>query len=273
MNLIDIHSHCNFKAYDFDYKEVIKRALDDNIGLINVGSQYTTSQKACEISEEFDNVYASVGLHPIHLHELEIEEEGQKFLSKAEKLDLGLYQSLLDKHKKIVAIGEIGLDYYWADKEDKNVRELQYKAFADQFNFAYENKLPVIIHCRKGHEDLLEYLKMLVKDKPKQEFGVIHNYYGSFNRAMEYINLGFLISFTGIITYSNSCDKLIKRLPEDKIMAETDCPYITPGDLKGQRNEPLFVKYVAEKMAKIRNITTEKAFKLSLENAKRLFKI
>ena len=169
--------------------------------------------------------------------------------------------------------GFINLDYHWLPKEVdfERVKQKQVQVFQAQFALAQANDLPVIIHCRKAHDDLMEVLTDLTKDKSKPELGVVHNYYGSFNRAAKYIELGFLISFTGLITYNDSCDSLIRRLPIEKIMLETDCPYMAPEPKKGSRNEPLYIKYILEKFAKIKNIPTEEAARITTENARRLF--
>lgn len=272
--IIDVHSHCNFNAYLDDYKEVIEDSLNNNVGMIMVGSQFSSSERAAKLAQEYKkNVYASIGLHPVHQFATQIDEDGQKFKTKAESFDEEAYQDLLDKYDNIVAIGEIGLDYHWFDKNDEGVKEVQYTNLKKQLNFAYKNNLPVIIHCRAAHDDMISVLQNFTKDKPKKEYGVIHGYYGSYNKAMAYIEAGFLISFTGIITYNSSCDKLIKRLPADKILVETDCPYLTPEPHKGERNVPKYIWHTLEKMSLIRKVSNEEMTKICMSNAKRLFNI
>lgn len=272
--LIDIHSHCNFSGFKKDAPEVIKRAIENNIHMILVGSQYSTSLRACQMSQEYkEGVYAAVGLHPVQLFEIDMEEEGHRFRSRKEELDLNQYQKLIDDYDKVVAVGEIGLDFHWLDKTKPGIAQTQFKALHDQFNLAYENKLPTIIHCRKGHDELLEQLTQLVKNKPKGEYGVIHSYYGNYNRAMAYIELGFLISFTGIVTYNDSTNSLIRRLPANKIMVETDCPYLAPEPKKAERNEPLYVQYVLDKVAQVRGVNSEEMAGICTANVQRLFRI
>jgi TatD DNase family protein len=272
MRFIDVHSHCNFNAYTKDVEKVIQRALENKVWLINVGSQFSTGLRACQITSKYEKgVYASIGLHPVHLNSMKIFEEGHTFISREENLNLEMYQTLINSYETVVAIGEIGLDYHWIDPRKADIVAKQHEVFKKQFNFAYENNLPVIIHCRKAHDDLYMLLKELVRDKEKRQFGVIHNYYGSISRAEKYIDLGFLLSFTGIITYNDSCKSLIRKLPLDKILTETDCPYLVPKGVKEQRNEPIFVKYVAQRIAEIKQMDLKVIANNTVNNAMRLF--
>ncbi|MDP2830450.1 MAG: TatD family hydrolase, partial [bacterium] len=184
------------------------------------------------------------------------------------------------KSNKAVAIGEIGLDYYHIDKTQNAaaVKERQKEIFIEQFKLARELDLPVIIHCRQAHDDMLAMLKdlkkqyrdILSKDKP---WGVMHCYSGDEDLAWQYFNLGLIISFTGLITFSVLWDDLIRRVPLEKIMIETDCPYMTPEPYRGQRNEPILVKYVAKRIAEIKNLSIEKVADITTKNAREFFGI
>lgn len=267
--LIDTHAHLNFQAFRKDADEIIQKSLDQNIWIVNVGSNFTTSQKAIEIANKYEQgVYATIGLHPTHLVSGEFEEEGQKMKWQVEKFEEEKYQKLLDfrtEAGKIVAIGEIGLDYHYPNFDKK----LQEEQFVKQLNFAYKNNLPAIIHCRDAYDDLLKILKNLdFKIK-----GVVHCFGGNLEQAKELINLGLLISFTGIITFpkAEKIREVVKNIPLEKIMIETDCPYLAPVPYRGKRNEPIYVEFVAQKIAEIKNTTFEKVAEITTKNAKEFF--
>lgn len=250
--LIDTHSHLNFKAFSKDYKEVIKKALDEDVWMINVGSNFATSKRAVEIAEEFkEGVYAAIGLHPIH--------------SQDEEFDVSKYLKLA-KSAKVVAIGETGLDYYHNEAQ----KEVQKNVFIKQLKLAEELGKPVIVHCREAHSDLIDLLKEHLTSKGR---GVVHCFMGRWSQAQEYFNLGFLISFTGVITYVNDFDKVIRNTPLEKLMVDTDSPYMAPEPFRGKRNEPRYCKYIAQKIAEIKGVSFEKVAKVTTENARQLFSI
>ncbi len=245
--LIDTHAHVNFNAFKGDSAEVIKRSLENNVWLINVGSQYSTSKRAVEMAEKYpQGVWAAVGLHPIHARE--------------EEFDYTKYQELA-KSQKVVAIGEIGLDY---KSEYVSFKGKQKEVFLKQLDLTKALDLPVIIHCRMAHDDLIEILDSKLK-------GVIHCFTGDWYQAEKYLNMGFYLGFNGII-FKLNLDEVIEKTPFDKILVETDCPYLTPAPMEG-RNEPLYVKYVAEKIAKIKGLSYEEIAKITTANAQKLFKI
>jgi TatD DNase family protein len=283
--LIDTHAHINFAAYKDDADETIRRALDNDTWMILVGSEFKTSNRALSYANKYERgVYAAVGLHPIHLQEGLIEDDdedsgGYSFRPKAEEFDYGSYEKLA-KFEKVVAIGEIGLDYYHLDpaKDQAVLKKKQQEVFAAQIFLARNLDLPVIIHCRQAHDDLLdmlqdfkkEYGHLLPVDRP---WGVVHCFSGNEDLAWKYFNLGLLISFTGLITFSRNWDDLIRKTPLDKIMIETDSPYMTPEPYRGKRNEPLLVQYVAQRIADIKGIKVEKVAEKTTETAKNLFRI
>ena len=262
--LIDTHAHLNFNAYKNDVDEVIKRSFDNNVWMINVGSQYTTSKRAIAMADKHEKgLYAAVGLHPIHV------EDG---------FDYEKYQELA-KSPKVVAIGEIGLDY----KSDYlQFKEKQRTVLCQQLNLAKELGLPIIFHCRLAHDDLIKIIN-------KETRGVIHCFTGNWEQAKKYLEMGLYLGFNGIIfkpaPYRTDgsgtgldLDEVIKKTPLDKILIETDCPYLTPPLptavlAKAGRNEPIFVKYVAEKIAKIKKLSYEEVAKITTKNAQKLFNI
>lgn len=275
--LYDTHCHINFKAFAKDGDEVIRRALDNNIGMIIVGSQYSTSERAVEYANKYSHepVYAAAGLHPIHLVEMAVEEEGEKFVSRAEKFDREKYRELVFTSNKIVAIGECGLDYYRLPEniEFELIKNLQQQVFREQIELAMELNLPLILHCRGSEnnpEDAYREMIEILQEYPPAR-GVIHCFSSTDKIAEQFLNLGFYIGFTGIITFKKRGDlrEIIKKIPPDKILVETDAPYLAPEPRRGERNEPLFVKYVAEEIIRLKiGVTTEDDFE---RNFQRLF--
>lgn len=281
---IDTHAHVNFNAFKDDAEEVIRRSLDNDTWMILVGSEYKTSNRALHFANKYQRgVYAAVGLHPIHLEEgvadSQEEDNSYSFVPRKEDFDYGSYEKLA-KFEKVVAIGEIGLDYYHIDptKDAVAVKKKQHEVFAQQLLLARSLDLPVIIHCRQAHDDLLaileefkkEYGHIIPTDRP---WGVVHCFSGDEDLAWKYFRLGLLISFTGLITFSKQWDELIRKIPLDKVMIETDTPYMTPEPYRGQRNEPMLVQYVAKRIAEIKNMKMEKVAEVTFENARQLFRI
>lgn len=293
--MIDTHAHLNFKAFKDDYHEVIKRCFEKGItAVINVGSNYETSQQAIEIAKKFPHCYAAVGLHPIHVKDEEFNQQK--------------YYSLIRANRRIVkAIGETGLDFY-RNLEIKNkndeIKNLQEKVFKKHIELAREFNLPVILHCRgaspersrgkvsdsfraksrdqfHAYQDLLNIIQINIQRKsasspPKSALGVLHCFSANWLIAQKFINLGFLIGFTGIISFDNCDDYLlevVKKTPLEKILIETDAPYLAPEPYRGQRCEPWQVKFTAQKIAEIKKITIEKVIKKTTKNAKKLFKL
>ncbi|MBU1131972.1 TatD family hydrolase [Patescibacteria group bacterium] len=275
--MFDTHAHVNFNAFKDDFSEVIKRAQVKNISMVNVGSQYSTSRRAVELAEQFENVYAAIGLHPVHLEETDIVEEGETFSTRKEEFDFEKYFELT-KNKKVVAIGEAGLDFYHIPENvDREAAiEKQKKVFHDQIRLANESNLPLIVHCRGTKENADEAYKQILaelkNDLPKKR-GIMHCYGGAVELVKSFTDLGFYISFNGIITFDKTgkVEKILRETPDEKILLETDCPYLTPVPLRGKRNEPAFVKYIARKIAEIKGLKLEEVEKITDENAQRLF--
>ncbi len=280
MFLIDTHAHVNFNAYKDDSDGVIRKTLQEDIWMINVGAEYKTSKRALDMANKFESgVYAAVGLHPIHLFEQASKEDGQTIHTRAEEFNYDIYEKLA-KFEKVVAIGEIGLDYFHIDKSQNinEVKEKQKSVFYEQLLLARRLDLPVIIHCRQAHDDMVLVLEKFKKEHrdlmPKTEFwGVMHCFSGDEDLAWKYFGLGLMISFTGLITFSQQWDDLIRRLPNDRFMVETDCPFMTPEPYRGQRNEPILVKFVANRIAEIKNLSVERVAELTTRNARNLFRL
>lgn len=281
---IDTHCHLNFKDYQHDYQQVAERALTNQVEMIVVGSEIKTSTRAVSLSQEFDRgVYSAIGLHPIHLQDVLVknnDENGKyEFRSKKEEYQEQKYLDLINQGGgKIVAIGEIGLDYYHIDEssgeKNKKVKNLQQEVFYRQLELAKNSELPVIIHCREAHDDLLAILKdFYSKNSFKREWGVVHCYSGNLEQANKYWDLGLLISFTGLITFVRQWDEVIEKSPWGKIMIETDAPYLTPTPFRGQRNEPQHVKEVAKKMAEIKKVGVSVVERETYSTAQSLFSL
>lgn len=277
MKLIDIHAHLNFNAFKDDHEEAIRRCADQKVGVINVGSEYKTSKRAVEMAQKHENMWAAVGLHPGHLSEHEIDDgEGHFIKSTQEKFDREKYLKLA-KSKKVVAIGETGLDYFRTthsvERGTKELKKLQKKTFIQEIELAVELNLPVAVHCREAYKDVLEILTEQNKKYGKKLRGVMHSYLGRLSYAQEFNKLGFSVAFNGIITYARDYDKVIKNIDLKYILTETDCPWLTPVPHRGERNEPAYIKFVAEKIAEIREMDIDEVAKVTAYNAKKLFGI
>ncbi|MFC1789516.1 TatD family hydrolase [Patescibacteria group bacterium] len=272
--LIDTHAHLNFNAYKNDFRDIIGRSLDNDIWMINVGSQYETSKRAVEMTENYNKgVYAAIGLHPIHLtsgiFKMKMDKEESAFNKREEGFDVRKYRELVKNKTKVVAIGEIGLDYYYKPKTKiklKTFKNIQKDVFLEQINLAKELDLPIIFHCRMAHDEMIEII-----ENEKNLRGIIHCFTGNWEQAKRYIEMGFCLGFNGII-FKLDLDNIIKKSPLDKIVIETDCPYLTPPQELG-RNEPVYVKHIADKIATLRKIGIEEISEITTENAKKLFGI
>lgn len=266
---IDIHTHLNFAAFDADREEVIKRTQEGKTWAINVGTQADTSKSAIELAEKHEGFFAAIGLHPIHTSKSyhdknELGEGGHEFTSRGEVFDASKYRALAE-HPKTVAIGECGLDYFRLEKETK---ELQRNSFIGQIELANEVEKPLMLHIRNAYADAFEIVKAHAKVQ-----GNLHFFAGTMEEAKLFLDLGCTFSFTGVITFADSYDEIIRYLPLESIMTETDAPYVAPKPYRGKRNEPLYVKYVVDRIAEIKHLPVEEVKKQILFNAKRVFGI
>lgn len=278
MKFVDSHAHLNFSVFAGNYRDIIADCLQKEIGVLNVGSQFDTSQRAVAIANEYPNkpIYASIGIHPVHLSHTEHDPEEIKSKKREEKFDEKKYQELINN--KVVAIGEIGLDYFHQPK-DKNSdwKKLQKQGLIAQLNFAVKNNLPIILHARGSKQNPQDaYLDLLniLKDY-KNLKGVIHCFGSTLEIAQKFLALGFYIGFTGIITFKNKSVKelqeVVKNIPLSKILIETDAPYLSPEPYRGEKNKPQNVEFVARKVAELKNETSEKVCQQTTQNFKELF--
>ncbi len=285
MKLLDAHSHINFRAYADDAEEAIARANEQGIGMLAVGSQYVTSESAIAMAEKHDDMWAVVGLHPTNLvSSHEDENELAPGAVRESTFDTEKYRALAKSSKKIVAIGECGLDYFHMDIPGITLEELKHRqkeAFRAHLDLALELSLPVMIHCREAHDDLADILEEYDK-AGKRVRGNIHCFTGTWKEAQRYLALDMCISFTGVITFKpkkaevergETLQDVVKLVPLEKMLVETDCPYLAPEPYRGKRNEPAYVHYVAAKVAELKGIDVSEVERQTLANAKNLFRI
>lgn len=278
---IDTHTHLNLSAFNDDREEVLERTFIEKVAHINVGTKETTSKKAVEIAEVNAGAWAIIGLHPIQttpdFHDEEVVGEGgQPFASKGEVFNKDFYRELA-KSKKVVGIGECGFDYFHTTPESYAVQE---EAFIAQIELANELNLPLMIHTRdpkvggvsptgrSAYEDVHAVLKQYAKTK-----GNIHFYAGTYEQAKKFFELGFTVSFTGVITFAKVYEDVVRDVPLDLMHAETDSPYVAPVPYRGKRCEPIYVKEVVKKIAEIKALPVEEVEGQLLKNAEKLYGI
>lgn len=251
MNLIDTHSHIYYDKYKEDLEQVIERAQSHNIEkIICVGVDIPSSIESIKLAEKYDMIYATAGFHP---HESKDANHG--FVKELEELSA---------HEKVVAIGEIGLDFHYNHSDKKT----QIKIFKEQLELSKSLNMPCIIHNRNADAELLECLK-----KHNINNAVIHCFASTLDFAKQMTSLNIHLSFTGLITFVKELEEVVEHIPLEKIMVETDSPYLTPVPNRGKRNEPYMVKYVAEKISEIKNIPLEKVCNQTTQNALNFFGI
>ncbi|AZB44706.1 TatD family deoxyribonuclease [Bacillus sp. FJAT-42376] len=253
--LFDTHAHLNAVQYEEDLEEVIDRAKEEGVEkIVVVGFDTETITRAMELTEKYEFIYAAVGWHPVDAIDMKDE-------------DL-LWIKELAAHPKVVAIGEMGLDYHW----DKSPKDIQKEVFRKQIALAKEVKLPIIIHNRDATADVMEILK---EEGADEVGGIMHCFTGSPETAKECIDMNFYISLGGPVTFKNAKKpkETAADIPLDRLLIETDCPYLTPHPYRGKRNEPGYVKYVAEQIAELRGMTYEEIARITTENAKKCFGI
>lgn len=281
--LIDTHAHVNFAAFKEDAGSTIQRALDMGVNVVNVGTQIDTSTEAVRTAESFKSgVYAVIGLHPVHTYSQELDEEETHFKTREEHFDTAQYRSLAQS-PKVVGIGECGLDYFRLPEgvDHAKTKQMQKNAFIEQIKLAKELNKALVIHTRssKGTDDacldVLEIVKSEYLPNNSDQRFELHSYTGSPEVAKMFVDLGAYISFNGILTFDKTGNQeaVLKLVPNDRILLETDCPYLTPVPHRGKRNEPAFVKNVADKVAEIKKLSISEVESLTTNNAKRFYKI
>lgn len=252
--LTDTHTHLDAEQFDEDRGEVIQRALDNGITrIINIGFNRETIPTSMQLAEKYDFIYSAVGWHPQDAKDMTSEE-------------LDWIESLCS-HPKVVAIGEIGLDYYW----DTSPKEVQQTVFREQIRLARKVKMPIIIHNRDAHQDIVRILK---EEKAEEVGGVMHCFSGSWEVAKQCLDMNFYISFGGPVTFKNAKQpkEVLSKVPLDRLLVETDAPYLTPHPFRGKRNETGYVRLVAEAVAEIKQLKLEEIARITTENADKCFK-
>jgi TatD DNase family protein len=253
--LFDTHTHLNDQAFEEDREQVIRRAQEEGVSLlVNIGFNRETIPQTLKLAESYDFIYAAVGWHP---HDAgDMKEEDLQWIEE------------LSKHPKVVAIGEMGLDYYW----DNAPRDVQKDVFRQQIALAKRVKKPIIIHDRDAHRDVVDILR---EEGADEVGGIMHCFGGSYDIAKECLDLNFYISFGGPLTFKNAKKpkEVAKKIPLDRLLIETDSPYLTPHPYRGKRNESSYVRYVAESLAEIKELSYEEICRITMDNGKRLFKI
>ncbi|MCU9594319.1 TatD family hydrolase [Caldibacillus thermolactis] len=253
--LFDTHAHINADQFAEDLEEVLKRAKDAGVtNIVVVGFDRPTITKAMDLINKYDNIYGCIGWHPVDA--IDCREEDLQWIED------------LCAHPKIVALGETGLDYHW----DKSPKEVQHELFRKQIRLAKKLKLPIMIHNRDATEDCIRILK---EEKAEDVGGIMHCFSGDANTALEIINMNFYVSLGGPVTFKNAKlpKEVAKVVPLDKLLIETDCPYLAPHPFRGKRNEPAYVKLVAEQIAELKGVTFEEIADVTTKNAKKLFGI
>ncbi|MBM7650315.1 TatD DNase family protein [Bacillus ectoiniformans] len=253
--LFDTHVHLNADQYSEDVEEVIQRAQEAGVSrMVVVGFDRSTIQKAMELVETYDFLYASVGWHPVDA--IDMTDEDLEWLEE------------LANHPKVVALGEMGLDYHW----DKSPHDIQKEVFRKQIRLAKKVKLPIVIHNREATQDIVDILR---EEEASTVGGIMHCFSGSAEIARECIEMNFYISLGGPVTFKNAKKpkEVAVSVPLDKLLIETDCPYLAPHPYRGKRNEPAYVQLVAEEIAELKGISYEEVAKATTDNALRLFNI
>jgi TatD DNase family protein len=253
--LFDTHVHLNAEQFDEDLTDVIERARETGVEkMVVVGFDRPTIKRAMELIESYDFLYASIGWHPVDA--IDMTEEDLHWIEE------------LSSHQKVVAIGEMGLDYHW----DKSPKEIQKDVFRKQIQLAKKVKLPIIIHNREATSDIVAILR---EEEAHEVGGIMHCFSGSVEIAKECLEMNFYISLGGPVTFKNAKKpkEVATEIPLDKLLIETDCPYLAPHPYRGKRNEPAFVKLVAEQIAELKGLTIDEVAKATTDNAKKLFGI
>ncbi|TAK57070.1 TatD family deoxyribonuclease [Patescibacteria group bacterium] len=258
---VDIHSHLQMSEYDSDREAVLMRMKEAGVATIVVGVDYETSLQAVEMAERNENIYACVGLHPKD--------------NLTEVFDVEAYRKLV-QNPKVVAIGECGLDFFRLEGNSGKVEEIkaqQKKLFIQQIELAIETDKPLMLHCRDAYREVLDILIPYKKQVGDKIRGNVHFFAGDVATAREFIELGFTVSFTGVVTFARNYDEVIRSIPLESILSETDAPFVAPAPYRGKRNEPAYVVEVVKKLAEIRSEDPEKVRTQLLENVRRVFGI
>lgn len=281
--LIDTHAHVQFDAFNDDRDEVLRRSAEQDVWMINIGTQKSTSERAILLTRGREGLFAAVGLHPNHLEPDAYHNHKESNSPSYEEFDESFFRQLA-ADSKVVAIGETGLDYYRMKHEAgsvkyEEIKEKQREVFKKHIELALELDKPLIIHCRSAHSDcisILESCSRNIRDNSsdiRAINGVMHSFGGTVEDARRYRAMGFKIAFNGIITFSQDYDEVVRDTPLEDLLIETDCPYLTPVPYRGKRNEPSYVRYVAARIAEIKGMSFGEVAAATTANARELFGI
>lgn len=277
--IFDAHTHVHFPAYEQDRKQVIKRAQEAGVKMICVGTQFSTSESAIKLAEQYPNdVWATAGFHPSHFNDDWYHDRKEQKSAAREKFDINKLRKLAG-HPKVVAIGECGLDYFRLSANRQTEIKRQQAAFLQMADLAQELKKPLMIHCRPSkdsddaYEDLLGILKEKFSSAVSELKPIAHFYNGSFTMTKELLAASFYFTFGGVITFARDYDDVINYIPLDRILLETDAPYVAPEPYRGKRNEPAYVIEIAKKLAEIRGDSYEKVAEVTFKNTLKVFNI
>ncbi len=270
--LIDSHAHVQFPVYDPDRDAVLQRAIEGGIGVINVGTQYSTSEDAVRLAEQHgEGVWATVGFHPNHVDLGAHHDPWELRDQHREPFAISKFRTFA-AHPKVVAIGECGFDYYRIQNLESKTQNRQWEVFVQQIELAAEVKKPLVVHCRKAFTDLVRILnsRFQILNSPA---GVVHFFSGTWADAKKLLELGFYVSFGGVITFARDYDEVVKKAPLDRLLVETDAPYVAPVPYRGKRNEPVYIIETVRKIAELRGIEFEVVAASTTENTKTLFRL
>lgn len=280
--LIDTHAHLQFYSFHSDREEVIRRTLKAGISFIMPGTQIDTSADAVKLAEKLDssNVYASIGLHPIHVNKDRVDEDEvgplKKFETRGEEFNHAEYEKLI-KSDKVIAVGEIGLDYWRKPKTTARKQEFikrQKDAFIAQLDLSLEYKKPLILHCRVAHDDMIDILQQHPILRAVQPPGIVHSFTGNIEQLNKFLKMGFYIGVNGLVFKLPFVEEAVKATPLERIVLETDAPYLLPPQVKDtNRNEPIFIKHTAQRIAEIKEVSFKKVEMQTTENARNIFKV
>jgi len=262
IKIIDAHTHVQFEQYDQDREEVIARSLEKGIGMINVGADLKSSKEAISLAHQYQNLWATVGLHP---HEVQNNTHAQ--------IDESLKElENLIQDDKVVAVGECGLDFYFQNQNQPSQDQIkrQKDLFVAQIQLAYNFKKPLVIHCRQAFEEVFEIIEAN-KNWLLDRAGIFHFFTGQEKEAKKALDLGFSFTFGGLITYNHQFDEVIKFIPKENILVETDAPFVSPVPHRKERNEPSFVVFTVKRLAEIKGFLFEDMSQITLENTVRVF--
>lgn len=275
--LIDTHCHIQFKAYNEDRDAVVARCKEKGMILNLVGTQMATSKLAVQMAEQYDWMYASVGLHPIQEYKVKVKEESTEFMSCGEEFDDAVYEELA-QHPKVIAMGETGLDRFHVpkDRTTEEIMEKQKQTFLQHYLIAKKYDLPLVIHVRDAHNDMRAVLETL--ETPVR--GTVHCFTGNWEQAQFYLSKGLNLGFTGVITFpakktdpkaQEQLNEVIEKIPLDKIVVETDSPYLAPQAFRGTRAEPWMTEEVVKHIANVRGLSFEEMSDQIEKNTRALF--